>query len=159
MYFPGYKARLELTQIITLTISKKERRERNKMTWKGSKHRTGRTTRSSFPRRNEGILILNKKRKSDHDEAEKVLYSLGKQNRWMIPEMVKDSSSFGADFGDEDFVLVDKRTKKKSDLSIYEHSSRNIWGSFSKFGNIETQPDVVFEVTSPDHKGMYLLSG
>ncbi|KXJ17464.1 uncharacterized protein LOC110233931 [Exaiptasia diaphana] len=132
------------------------------MTWKGGKHRTGRTIRSSFPRRKEGILVLKKERKSDHDEAEKVLYSLGKHNRWMMPEMVKESSGFRGDFGDEDFVLVDRRTKKKIDLSIYESSSGNILGSYSKLSNIELQAseaDVVFEVSSPDHKGVWPFEG
>lgn len=78
--------------------------------------RTGRTLRSRFaqPRgnRSEGLLIhssvVNCSIKGDQDEPEAVTYSLGKQNRWLLPEVIKASS---VGFEDrEEVVLVERCT-------------------------------------------------
>lgn len=82
----------------------------------------GRTVRSSFGRsiakRSEGLLIqtLSEGKK---DEEQSVTYSLGKQNRWLLPEVIKTSS---VDKNvSEEVVLVERYT---SQLQGNERSNR-----------------------------------
>lgn len=76
--------------------------------------RTGRTLRSRFAQsrgnRSEGLLIhssfLTCSSKGVQHEEEVVTYSLGKQNRWLLPEVIKTNS---AGFEDcEEVVLVER---------------------------------------------------
>ncbi len=81
--------------------------------------RSGRTIRSRFAQsaqssgnRSEGLLIHSSFRtcssKGGQDEEEVVTYSLGKQNRWLLPEVIKANS---AGFDDrEEVVLVERYT-------------------------------------------------
>lgn len=70
------------------------------MVWKTGKFgvHSGKTVRStrSHPKRSEGLLIQttveNACRKEEQDEGESITYSLGKQNRWLLPEIIKTSS-------------------------------------------------------------------
>ena len=143
------------------------------MTWKSGKHgdRTGRTVRSSFSTRNEGILVLKEtslleESESDPEErkANAIVYSLGKQNRWLMPAMVRDSSYLRSDFGDKDFLFVERRgmdgPKSRGDcISVYERSSGKTWEPKGKYGQMDnlvqraSETDVVFEVTYPNRKG------
>ena len=81
--------------------------------------RTGRTHRSRSAQcrgnRSEGLLIhssgVNCSSKGDHDEKETITYSLGKQNRWLLSEVIKESS---VGFEDrEGVVLVERYTRNK----------------------------------------------
>ena len=86
----------------------------------GVKH--GRTVRSSFgislAKRSEGLLIqtLNE---GKQDEEQSVTYSLGKQNRWLLPEVIKTGSVEKKQ--SEDVVLVERYT---SQLQGNERSNR-----------------------------------
>lgn len=93
------------------------------MEWKRGKSavRTGtcRTHRSRFAQsrgnRSEGLLIhlsdVHCSSKGDKDEKEAVTYSLGKQNRWLLPEVIKASS---VGFEDrEEVVLVERHARNK----------------------------------------------
>ena len=70
------------------------------MVWKTGKFgvHSGKTVRSrrSHPKRSEGLLIQttveNACRKEEQDEGESITYSLGKQNRWLLPEIIKTTS-------------------------------------------------------------------
>lgn len=72
------------------------------MEWKKGKAiaHTGRTVRSRFAqtrgKRSEGLLvrstITNPLHVSNEDEAGIISYSLGKQNRWLLPEVIKTNS-------------------------------------------------------------------
>ena len=81
--------------------------------------RTGRTHRSRFAQsrgnRSEGLLIhlldVHYSSKGDQDEKEAVTYSLGKQNRWLLPEVIKASSVGYEDR--EGVVLVERCTRNK----------------------------------------------
>ena len=82
----------------------------------------GRTVRSCFERslakRSEGLLIqtLSEGKK---DEEQSVSYSLGKQNRWLLPEVIK--TSFVDKKLSEEVVLVERYT---SQLQGNERSNR-----------------------------------
>lgn len=110
------------------------------MEWKSGKSgvRNGRTHRSRFAQsrgnRSEGLLIhctdVHCSSKGGQDEKEAVTYSLGKQNRWLLPEVIK-SSSVG--FEDrEGVVLVERHTRNKRGkadcLSVFNSKS----GTFRK---------------------------
>ncbi|XP_078350805.1 uncharacterized protein LOC144635590 [Oculina patagonica] len=78
--------------------------------------RSGRTIRSRFAQskgnRSEGLLIHSSfhtfSSKGGQNEEEVVTYSLGKQNRWLLPEVIKANS---AGFDDrEEVVLVERYT-------------------------------------------------
>lgn len=70
------------------------------MVWKTGKFgvHSGKTVRSrrSHPKRHEGLLIQttvkNGCREEVQDKGESITYSLGKQNRWLLPEVIKTSS-------------------------------------------------------------------
>lgn len=91
------------------------------MEWKRGKSavRTGRTHRSRFAQsrgnRSEGLLIhlsdVHCSSKGDQYEKEAVTYSLGKQNRWLLPEVIKASSVGYEDR--EGVVLVERCTRNK----------------------------------------------
>ena len=91
------------------------------MEWKPGKSavRTGRTHRSRFAQsrgnRSEGLLIhlsdVHFSSKGDQDEKEAVTYSLGKQNRWLLPEVIKASSVGYEDR--EGVVVVERCTRDK----------------------------------------------
>ena len=90
------------------------------MEWKRGKSavRNRRTHRSRLAQsrgnRSEGLLIhLSDVHCSskDQDKQEAVTYSLGKQNRWLLPEVIKASS---VEFEDRDgVVLVERHTRDK----------------------------------------------
>ena len=67
------------------------------MVWKSGKSgiHTGRTVRSRFAHktrsRREGLLIHSSS-DENHEKTELVTYSLGKQNRWLLPEVIKANS-------------------------------------------------------------------
>lgn len=91
------------------------------MEWKRGKSAlpTGRTHRSRFAQsrgnRSEGLLIhlsdVHCSSKGDQYEKEAVTYSLGKQNRWLLPEVIKASSVGYEDR--EGVVLVERCTRNK----------------------------------------------
>ena len=96
--------------------------------------RLGRTVRSRFAqtrgKRSEGLLIHSAVNTSsmegDQEGGELVTYSLGKQNRWLLPEVIKTNA---AEFKG-DVVLVERYTreggKKRGRLvSCSEFSSKN----------------------------------
>lgn len=110
------------------------------MEWKSGKSgvRNGRTHRSRFAQsrgnRSEGLLIhltdVQCSSKGGQDEKEAVTYSLGKQNRWLLPEVIKASS---VGFEDrEGVVLVERHTRNKRGkadcLSVFNSKS----GTFRK---------------------------
>lgn len=81
----------------------------------------GRTLRSRFAQsrcnRTEGLLVhssvVNSSSKGGNDEEEVITYSLGKQNRWLLPEVIKESRPSSAEFEDrEDVVLVERYTNE-----------------------------------------------
>ena len=80
--------------------------------------RTGRTVRSRFAqtrgKRFEGLLmhsvVGNSSTEGNQDEGEPVGYSLGKQNRWLLPELIKTNSS---EFEGE-VVLVERYTRESA---------------------------------------------
>ncbi|KAL9954848.1 hypothetical protein ACROYT_G042431 [Oculina patagonica] len=98
--------------------------------------RSGRTIRSRFAQsrgnRSEGLLIHSSfhtcSSKGGQDEEEVVTYSLGKQNRWLLPEVIK------AGFDDrEEVVLVERYTnvgnkkRGRSDcISVFNSKSGTI---------------------------------
>lgn len=95
--------------------------------------RLGRTVRSRFAqtrgKRSEGLLIHSavdtSSMEGDQEEGELVTYSLGKQNRWLLPEVIKRN-----DDEKGDVVLVERYTseggKKRGRLgSFSEFSSKN----------------------------------
>ena len=98
--------------------------------------RTGRTVRSHFAqtrgKRSEGLLmhstLANSSGESNEDEGGLVIYSLGKQNRWLLPEVIKKSS---VEFEGE-VVLVEryasegsKKHRRPGSLSVF-NSKNNI---------------------------------
>ena len=88
------------------------------MEWKHGRSgaRTGRTLGSRFTQsrgnRSEGLLIhssvVSCSSKGDQGEGEVVTYSLGKQNRWLLPEIIKSNSAGIEDR--EEVVLVERYT-------------------------------------------------
>ena len=110
------------------------------MEWKRGKSgaRNGKTHRSHFVQsrgnRSEGLLIhltdAYCSSKGDQDEKDAFTYSLGKQNRWLLPEVIKASS---VGFEDrEGVVLVERYTRNqrgKADcVSVFNSKS----GTFRK---------------------------
>ena len=130
------------------------------MVWKTGKFgvHSGKTVRSrrSHPKRSEGLLIQttveNACRKEDQDEGESITYSLGKQNRWLLPEIIK-TTSFDLEereflgHGDEVVLVVTRnhvdeeplcgRATSKS-LFIYLKSTRSSQVKRFQLNNYET---------------------
>ena len=95
--------------------------------------RLGRTVRSRLAqtrgKRSEGLLIHSavdtSSMEGDQEEGELVTYSLGKQNRWLLPEVIKNTDEF-----EGDVVLLERYTseggKKRGRLGLCsEFSSKN----------------------------------
>lgn len=98
--------------------------------------RLGRTVRSRFAqnrgKRSEGVLIHstvgNSSIDGDQDEGERVTYSLGKQSRWLLPEVIKTHT----DEFDGEVVLVERYKSKGS----RKFSRSKIYSVFSSNKNI-----------------------
>ena len=113
------------------------------MEWKKGKAmaHTGRTVRSRFAqtrgKRSEGLLvrstITNPSHVSNEDEADIVSYSLGKQNRWLLPEVIKTNS---AEFEGE-VVLIERcsennKTRRQGTLSVFNSKKNDSTNDTSK---------------------------
>ena len=86
--------------------------------------RNGRTLRSRFAQsrgnRSEGLLVhssvVNCSSRGGNDEEKVITYSLGKQNRWLLPEVIKESKARSTGFEDrecEEVVLVERYTNAR----------------------------------------------
>ena len=100
--------------------------EKGKMVCKFGKFgvNNGRTvrSRSSRSKRSEGLLIHTTAfPEGSQDKTEVTTYSLGKQNRWLLPEVIKTTTS--AEFEKDEVVLVERFTNDGKDrpdcLSVY----------------------------------------
>ena len=113
------------------------------MEWKKGKAmaHTGRTVRSRFAqtrgKRSEGLLvrstITNPSHVSNEDQADIISYSLGKQNRWLLPQVIKTNS---AEFEGE-VVLIERcsennKTRRQSTLSVFNSKKNNSKNDTSK---------------------------
>ena len=113
------------------------------MEWRKGKAtaHTGRTVRSRFAqtrgKRSEGLLvrstITNPSHVSNEDEADIVSYSLGKQNRWLLPEVIKTNS---VEFEGE-VVLIERysennKTRRQGTLSVFNSKKNNSTNDTSK---------------------------
>ena len=147
------------------------------MEWKKGKAMafTGRTVRSRFAqtrgKRSEGLLvrstITNPSHVSNEDEADIVSYSLGKQNRWLLPEVIKTNS---AEFEGE-VVLIERcsennKTRRQGTLSVFNSKKNDSTNDTSKKAKrkrtrCKQSPTVVeenalktqYEVTYPNPSG------
>jgi len=111
------------------------------MVWKTGKFgvNNGRTVRSTRTpgKRSEGLLIqttASSEDSRDQGELETIAFSLGKQNRWLLPEVIKENS---IEVEKDDFVLVESYTNHKRDrkdcFSVYNSKSRTTRKSKGKF--------------------------
>ena len=112
------------------------------MEWKKGKAmaHTGRTVRSRFAqtrgKRSEGLLvrstITNPSHVSNEDEADIISYSLGKQNRWLLPEVIKTNS---AEFEGE-VVLIERcennKTRRQGTHSVFNSKKNDSTNDTSK---------------------------
>ena len=147
------------------------------MEWKKGKAMVhiGRTVRSRFAqtrgKRSEGLLvrstITNPSHVSNEDEEDIVSYSLGKQNRWLLPEVIKTNS---AEFEGE-VVLIERcsennKTRRQGTLSVFNSKKNDSTNDASKKAKrkrtrCKQSPTVVeenslktqFEVTYPNPSG------
>lgn len=147
------------------------------MEWKKGKAMAyaGRTVRSRFAqtrgKRSEGLLvrskITNPSHVSNEDEADIVSYSLGKQNRWLLPEVIKTSS---VEFEGE-VVLIERynehnKNRRQGTLSVFNSKKNNSTNDTSKKAKrkrtrCKQSPTVVeenalktqYEVTYPNPSG------
>jgi len=111
------------------------------MVWKTGKFgvNNGRTVRSTRTpgKRSEGLLIqttASSEDSRDQGELETITFSLGKQNRWLLPEVIKENS---IEVEKDDFVLVESYTNhkhaRKDCFSVYNSKSRTTRKSKGKF--------------------------
>lgn len=137
------------------------------MVWKSGKFgvNNGRTVRSrAHGKRSEGLLIHTRApREGGKDEAEVITYSLGKQNRWLLPEVIKTTDS--VEFDKDDVVLVERFTSGGTDrpncFSVY--SSKDSTTRKSKRGLARTtdllidieETETRFEVSYPHPLGSW----
>ena len=147
------------------------------MEWKKGKAMVhiGRTVRSRFAqtrgKRSEGLLvrstITNPSHVSNEDEEDIVSYSLGKQNRWLLPEVIKTNS---AEFEGE-VVLIERcsennKTRRQGTLSVFNSKKNDSTNDASKKAKrkrtrCKQSPTVVeenalktqYEVTYPNPSG------
>lgn len=138
-------------------------------------HHTGRTVRSPFARtaRREGILVKKVRQTSENSGetptqglVETISYSLGKQNRWLMPEMIKSTANPHEVVGEEsDFLLVEQRgtqnVRRGRCISVFDSSTRKIKKPRRRYGEAQSlksessQADLEFEVLYPVAKGSW----
>lgn len=111
------------------------------MVWKTGKFgvNNGRTVRSTRApgKRSEGLLIQTTaftEGNRDQEETKTITFSLGKQNRWLLPEVIKGNS---IEVEKEEVVLVERYTNEGHDrpdcFSVYNSKSRTTRKSKGKF--------------------------
>lgn len=116
-------------------------REIATMVWKTGKFgvNNGRTVRSTRTpgKRSEGLLIQTtafSEGSCDQGELKTITLSLGKQNRWLLPEVIKENS---IEVEKDEVVLVERYTSDKHDrpdcFSVYNSKSRTTRKSKGKF--------------------------
>ncbi|XP_031569850.1 uncharacterized protein LOC116304285 [Actinia tenebrosa] len=141
-------------------------------------HHTGRTLRSPFARssRREGVLVKKVRQTSENSEEipsasliDTISYSLGKQNRWLMPEMIKTSANPQEVVGEEsDFLLVEQRStqigRRGRCISVYDSSNGKIRKPRRRYGEAQSlrdessQAELEFEVLYPIAKGSWPLN-
>ena len=111
------------------------------MVWKTGKFgvNNGRTVRSARTpgKRSEGLLIqtiASSEGSRDQGELKTITFSLGKQNRWLLPEVIKENS---VEVEKDEVVLVERYSNDKHDrpdcFSVYNSKSRTTRKSKGKF--------------------------
>ena len=141
------------------------------MVWKTGKFgvNNGRTVRSARRvrrKRSEGLLIQTKALTGgNHDEGEfeVITFSLGKQNRWLLPEVIKEHSA--EEFEKEEVVLVERYTNERNDrpdcFSVFNSKSSTTRKSKQKFARAKDllsdikEMKTRYEVTYPYPAGSW----
>ena len=76
-----------------------------------------RSGRRSHARRTEGLLIQttvgNSSIEGKQNEEESVIYSLGKQSRWLLPEVIKTNSVEFDEQESEKVILIERFTTEE----------------------------------------------
>ena len=139
------------------------------MVWKTGKFgvNNGRTVRSTRTpcRRSEGLLIQTtafSEGSRDQGELETITFSLGKQNRWLLPEVIKESS---IEIEKDEVVLVESYTNHKHDrldcFSVYNSKNkitRKSKGKFARANDLLSDTEEMktrYEVSYPHPSGSW----
>lgn len=140
------------------------------MVWKTGKFgvNNGRTVRSKrTPRkRSEGLLIqttaFSEGSRDQGEEVKTIAFSLGKQNRWLLPEVIKENFS---EVEKDEVLLVERYTSDKHDrpdcFSVYNSKSgttRKSRGKFARANDLLSDIEEMktrYEVSYPHQSGSW----
>ena len=131
------------------------------MVWKTGKFgvNNGRTVRSKRTpcKRSEGLLIQTtafREGSCDEGEVETITFSLGKQNRWLLPEVIKENS---IEVEKDEVVLIERYTNDKHDRPDCR-TTRKSKGKFARANDLLSGIEEMktrYEVSYPHPSGSW----